>query len=515
MARDREQTSSNLRSAADTGACISGIVCLLCSSLWVYEFIIGVSKKSESSNSSSSFRHSKDGQSTFYFDHNSNSKTDAHPANRSETALRVVLAIVALFGVFLLVMFCALGFNLLCARGSRSYEPVNSNNNSDEELSEISLVAVNVMIGSDDDAPVAIAKEEIPDQQEDFTFFVASDEDPVAQRLKEIVDTGEWKAIRDVLKRKVGSNSQEERAFYFDIVKEEVQKTWPKEPMDDLESACPWLDDWAKKEPNNCDCRIMRASIGTLWAWHARSGNVPRRLEKQQRKHFGKRLKKASAELQVAIKLRPQDPLVYTTAVPIAMALKNKGMEIMEIETCLDRIKNVANDPLFFQFHIHALQYYCKKWHGSHQEMFSYVKSVTSNLPAGHPLWSLVPMAHFERTLIRRSRGYWKQADVIREIGAAYKQAFPDGPAETSAQATVGYRKHQEWICRNYFAYALTKCGQAGPARRQIRIIGRRPTERPWGSMQEFKRSLKALGFDLQNPTASADITSIVVTEIV
>eukprot|EP00980_Cylindrotheca_fusiformis_P003460 scaffold771_cov129-Cylindrotheca_fusiformis.AAC.2 len=181
----------------------------------------------------------------------------------------------------------------------------------------------------------------------------------------------------------------------------------------------------------------------------------------------------------------------------------------MEVETCLHRITNEANEPFFYHFHVQALQYYSKQWHGSDDEMFSYVHSVTTDLPSGHPLWVLVPMAHFERTSMRPSLSYWKKEDVIRDIGHAYQQAFPDGISErtttTSENDDGGFGRYQEWwICRNYFAYVLFQCGQFGPARRQIRVIGKRPTVKPWGSLRNYKETVTALGFDLYIPTSAA-----------
>eukprot|EP00980_Cylindrotheca_fusiformis_P027174 scaffold19223_cov64-Cylindrotheca_fusiformis.AAC.1 len=97
-----------------------------------------------------------------------------------------------------------------------------------------------------------------------------------------ILATGNWKAIRDYLNnKKIAHNNSnnanhDERAHYFyEIIQEQVTRTWPNfnhESLlaDDMESSfCPWLDDWVNAEPDHVDCRILRACIGTKWAWHA------------------------------------------------------------------------------------------------------------------------------------------------------------------------------------------------------------------------------------------------------
>ena len=85
----------------------------------------------------------------------------------------------------------------------------------------------------------------------------------------------------------------------------------------------------------------------------------------------------------------------------------------MTVEACLDSLRGIAGHPHFFDAHIAALQNYCDKWHGSHAKMFLYARSVTYELPMGHPLWVLIPMAHYERQIIDRpqiigSRQTWR-----------------------------------------------------------------------------------------------------------
>eukprot|EP00980_Cylindrotheca_fusiformis_P013846 scaffold3596_cov126-Cylindrotheca_fusiformis.AAC.4 len=483
----------------------------------------------------------------------------------SERALMLILFFCVLFPFFPAAVLLRVCCHVLCNRNNNNnqtrqnrYDSVGQDDNNDAEIALVAVqctdtdsvvpeaAAIVHCCTGNNSIPEVAAKEELPDAHgnRNFEFFSIIDDqlDPVAQVLMSILENGDWKAIRDYLNNTIiahkNDTNHDERAYYFyDIVQEQVRQTWANDDelflSDDMEASfCPWLDDWVNAEPDNVDCRILRACIGTQWAWHARSSSlsggaavVPRRLEKIQKKAFRQRLKEASAELEVANTLCPQDPLVYTTAVTLALALKNRGIEMMEVDTSLDRITNLADEPYFYHFHVQALQYYSKQWHGSHDEMFSYVHSVTTDLPSGHPLWVLVPMAHLERTSMRPSRSYWKKKEVIREIGHAYHQAFPDGVSETtitSKNDAGGFGRYQEWwICRNYFAYVLFQCGQSGPARRQIRVIGKRPTEKPWGNLRNYKETVTALGFDLQIPataTAAVDnttIASVVCAEIV
>jgi len=374
-----------------------------------------------------------------------------------------------------------------------------------------------VMVDSPDGGvPAAVAKEAIPDTYFDFEFLQALPDDAILLKLKEAMADKEWEVIRDALSslKEDGQSKHEERSFYFGIIVEEVQKTWPEERTRQIESFCPFLDAWIEAEPNSCDCRILRAQIGASWAWHARSAATADMVGQEQRLLFFDRLKAASVELKEASRLAPEDPLVYSSAIPIAKGLKNNDPNILEVDTCLDRLQNTAHEPLLFRFHSAALEYYCSKWHGSHRQMFEYARSITSGLPAGHPLWALIPMAHYERNLIEQRRNYWRQAAVVTEIRQAYRHAFP-GASETSSQATTSTEKYLEWTSRNYFAFALIMAGLVGEARQQIRVIGRRPTKRPWWEIRRYKAYANALGFDVQPALPVAEDAPALVAQIV
>lgn len=364
--------------------------------------------------------------------------------------------------------------------------------------------------------PIAVAKEAIPDDHFDFEFFHTLPNDSIAPKLKEAIANNDWRLIRDTLSNLAenGRAKNEERSFYFGVISAEVRKTWPEERTKDKGSFCPLLDDWVEAEPNSADCRILRAQVGTSWAWHARSSALAGMVQKEQWALFHARLEAASSELKEAHRLAPQDALVYSNAVPIAKGLKSREPDILQVEACLHQLQNLANEPHLFRFHGGALEYFCAKWHGSHRQMFDYARSITSGLPAGHPLWALIPMAHYERNLIERRRNYWRQAGVISEIRTAYQHAFP-GASEMSSQATTSTEKYLEWTSRNYFAFALTMAGLVEEARRQIRVIGRRPTERPWWDMQRYKSFANALGFDVQTAVPVAEDAPAVVAQIV
>ncbi|KAL3927824.1 MAG: hypothetical protein SGBAC_012917 [Bacillariaceae sp.] len=147
-------------------------------------------------------------------------------------------------------------------RRLREYQLVNRQ---DPTVVGVELIGVASQNGG---VAVAVAKEDIPDTHFDFEFLRALPGDAFALELKEAMANEEWEMIRDALStlKDNRQNKNEERSFYFGVIAEEVRKTWPALRTQEIESFCPLLDVWIEAEPNNSDCLILRAQIGTSWA---------------------------------------------------------------------------------------------------------------------------------------------------------------------------------------------------------------------------------------------------------
>eukprot|EP00581_Thalassiosira_minuscula_P015760 CAMPEP_0183712970 /NCGR_PEP_ID=MMETSP0737-20130205/7997_1 /TAXON_ID=385413 /ORGANISM="Thalassiosira miniscula, Strain CCMP1093" /LENGTH=699 /DNA_ID=CAMNT_0025941715 /DNA_START=330 /DNA_END=2429 /DNA_ORIENTATION=+ len=375
---------------------------------------------------------------------------------------------------------------------------------------QVELVVLSLLESSN----VAIAKETITDGHAEFKHYEAGENDSVTTKLKEFVNDGNWRALRNQLSQiKQDGLSNDSRSFYFGIIRDEIEKTWPMERTHESTSYSLMLDEWVFHD--NCvDCRVLRALVGISWAWHARSASLAHLVDSDQWALFHARSENAADELKAAKVLCPSDPLIYANAITVKRGLGRQNDDIMTVDTCLEALKGgIANEPLLYPAHTGALQYYCQKWHGSHEQMFSYARNVVSELPDGHALWVLIPMAHIERVMIESFPGYWRKPEVVNEIRDSFMHAFP-GEAAFRSQATTPVDKAREWTCRNYFAYVLAAAGLCDEARYQIRIIGRRPTKGwPWVSIERYKKIIDALGFELNAPTANETIRHISLEE--
>jgi len=346
----------------------------------------------------------------------------------------------------------------------------------------------------------------------------------VCALVKDIVGDIKIEAVDD----NVVSHRSDVRGFYFSYLGDNISKKYWGEGSN-LRNAifCPWLDEWARAEPDNVDCRILRGICYTNWAWHARTGQYAHNVSTSQFAIFRRRLVYAAGEMHRAQQLcQGNDPLLYTNSIAIAMGLEgNGGTAHLKVETCLESLRGIADNPYIYRANVGALQYYCEKWHGSNEKMFAFARRVTSELPdGGHPLWILVPMAHCEYQLRspRTSKIYFSRPSVVNEIGNAYHKAFPSEEAETNIQASDITSQEIELQSRNYFAYCLGMTGQYELARKQIRIIGlRNYWARSWPSFLWYLSFIHALGFDIrittQNnnnndniPVATAEIIGII-----
>ena len=142
---------------------------------------------------------------------------------------------------------------------------------------------------------------------------------------------------------------------------------------------------------------------------------------------------------------RCSDALVHATALKLSI-----GKGLHDLARSSLAALGSSNDPLNYRAHLSALTYFCAKWHGSHQQMFAFARSVVQQLHVGHPLWVLIPKAHFERQLIVPQRGYWRQASVRQEIMNAYLQAF----GTNVGRATEPWELELEMINRNFLRTA-------------------------------------------------------------
>ncbi|CAB9501565.1 expressed unknown protein [Seminavis robusta] len=339
--------------------------------------------------------------------------------------------------------------------------------------------------------------EELPGTS--FSFFQPTELDPqTAANLQLFVQCGNWQAIRNFFaniphnNNNNNNNNSQQRYFWMTVVEAELAKTWSLEE----DMMTPWLEEWLEQEPDNVDCRLLRLHIYAAWAWHAR----PAVRSPQRAAIFLKRLLDAAHEFRQSKPYCRREALFYAAGMTIATGLGSQatanGVSMTDCQTSLQK---ETSEPLCTTAHCRALQYYSRQWYGSHERMLAYAYDSTMDLAPGHPLWVLIPMAHYECGVEQSSR-YWRRAHVRRDISGAYQKAFPhDTTTTTTTTTTTAHEWSLEMTSRNYFLYCFIMTRQFDAAKQLIRVIGRHPTEQPWKTLAAYKRRLRELGFDVSD----------------
>jgi hypothetical protein len=138
--------------------------------------------------------------------------------------------------------------------------------------------------------------------------------------------------------------------------------------------------------------------------------------------------------------------------------------------------------------HEQRLQYLCRKWFGSHEEMFEFARATTERAPSGSMLHELIAVAHIERWDRERTEAdtaYITSDEVRAELlAAAGKSVFhPD-----YVPAGVG------WAPRlAVFAMAFELADEFPTAWRAFALLDGQVTEWPWqylgDPVEKFTRS--------------------------
>ena len=361
------------------------------------------------------------------------------------------------------------------SRSSRSSRTSKTKKmDSDDSLDDISVDATEILPG------------------DKFEAFDETKGDPKADALLKYHREGDWEQIREFfqkIRRRII-----ERQHYIALLVKFIAADWPG-PVKKDTVFCKYLDAWKDAEPENIQCNVLRLEVWAAWAWHGRTTAFAHEIPPERVELFYNRMDSAAAELaRVLAVSKKRDALMYAAAIKIATG---RNDEQAVVQQYMEAVQS-SNDPANYIFHTRAMEYFCEKWHGTHKEMLDYAKWITEQLPDGHPLWILIPAAHYEVAALLENAAqrmaYWhKQQD---EIVAAYEKAL-GGPWETKVNDEVSPAcKKLDAVVRNWFVYALGKCRASEQAQTQARVIGKTPlAEMPWDERYTYIKHVKALGF--------------------
>lgn len=237
------------------------------------------------------------------------------------------------------------------------------------------------------------------------------DDDPDAKRLRIAQQKNDWKTLQD----------------FFGSVTDPGEREFFVEKLADWKRRPPFLDAWVEASPRCAEAWLVRGAHGIQWAWEARTGASAENVDDNAWPIFFERLKQAWSDLNQALELKPADPTPFAELIRCAMGLQ---MEKEVVFSCLEN--SLKRGAVSWKAHSSALWFICKKWYGSHEEMFDFARAVSASAPEGSGLHALIPVAHHERLLYavafdqdqEFAENYFNQPEVRDEIVDAYNRSL-------------------------------------------------------------------------------------------
>jgi hypothetical protein len=284
------------------------------------------------------------------------------------------------------------------------------------------------------------------------------DDDPVAKRLRLAQQKNDWKTVQEFFR---GRTDLDEREFYVEQLSD-----WKRRP--------PFFDHWVESSAGCAEAWLVRGAHGVQWAWEARTGNQADDVPENAWPIFFERLKQAWSDLNHAIELNPADATPFGYLIRCAMGLQ------MEKEIVFGCLQNTLDrSVLSWRAHSATLWYLCKKWFGSHEEMFDFARTVSASAPEGSGLHALIPIAHHERWIYaigfdqdaEFANQYFEQPEIKLDIVGAYRRSLGSRTHKTD-RAT----RYQS----SFFALSLLRTQAFREALTELDRLGNLIPEYPW-----------------------------------
>ncbi|GDY32624.1 DUF4034 domain-containing protein [Gandjariella thermophila] len=152
-----------------------------------------------------------------------------------------------------------------------------------------------------------------------------------------------------------------------------------------------WVRAWRAAEPGNPNAALVRAMSLVDLAWEVRGAQRADATTEEQFAGFHRLLAQAPPAFNEAARLAPADPLPYLGMIQVATGLgwPHEHMRHLWSEVTARAAHHVGA-------HAVALQYWCAKWRGSTELMYSFAETAAANAPAGSLLPILRLVARYE-----------------------------------------------------------------------------------------------------------------------
>lgn len=167
----------------------------------------------------------------------------------------------------------------------------------------------------------------------------------------------------------------------------------------------PQLFEAEQERPDDVNLLLLLGSAHSVAGWESRGAAGANRTTEEQWEGLRKFSHRAHETLHRAAALDPDDVVPWALMMSMAVALPTYRREAADVhEEVVQRV------PDLFNASFRRLHAACKKWYGSHEEMYGFARSTADGLPDGHPLLALIPSAHIEMHVYVT----WKTSFAVR-----------------------------------------------------------------------------------------------------
>lgn len=277
--------------------------------------------------------------------------------------------------------------------------------------------------------------------------------DPGARHLRTALQQRDWVGVRDFLN---SIEHPDDRAFYLGICA-------------DTAGVQDWIEDWIAAERQSTLPLLVRGCHAVYWAWEARGGATADNTSQSQFQGFFERLRLAENCLDEVVDRDPSDATAWTFLVTAA-----RGRQVGRDEAVRRFEQVVRRHPTHLIAHQQMLQFLCRKWFGSTEEMFDFARTAAARAPEGSLLPELVAVAHIEHWLDLPSEEkdpYIMSSAVRAELRAVAERSIWH----------PNYQRRPGWPSPfNSFALAFSFAEDYPAAAAVFDAIGDNVTEWPW-----------------------------------
>lgn len=220
-----------------------------------------------------------------------------------------------------------------------------------------------------------------------------------------------------------------------------------------------FLQEWHEVDPGHGDLAVLYAQSLVYLAWEARGTARAAQTSRAQFEGFHRVLSRAQVAAHQAADALPEDPTPWTS---LAMTARGLSYDHDRFGRVWDEL--VARAPHHRSGHVQALQYWCRKWSGSHELMCDFAVRAMNTSPA---LAALPLMAALEG--VGDDPKVWRSPMVRDALDVLLPRLAGEGAATKALRSDRGLAIAALLVTKRY-----------DEALDQFRVLGPHADGEPW-----------------------------------